>query len=143
MKKMIVAAAALLVTATMASTRADAFGPGGAASLAGSADSVALTESVQFLYGGRRHCWYPDGWNGPGWYWCGYGVRRGLGWGGGEGFQGWSYGVRRGPVMVAPVVVAPMVRGPVVVAPRVRGPVVVAPRRGPQGGPQGGTLGGH
>jgi hypothetical protein len=120
---MIVAAAALLATATLASTQANAFGPGGAASVSGGADSIALTDTVQFVYGGRRHCWYPNGWHGPGWYWCGYGARVGLGWGGAAGWNGWTAG---GPVVVAPRVVAP-----VVVAPGVVGrPVVVAPRRG-------------
>jgi len=43
-----------------------------------------------FFFGGRDFCWYDDGWNGPGWYWCGYGYRHGYGWGGGEGFRGWG-----------------------------------------------------
>jgi hypothetical protein len=53
------------------------------------ADDIATVENVQFLFEGRRHCWYPDGWHGPGWYWCGYRLRTGLGWGGPEGWQGW------------------------------------------------------
>ena len=40
-------------------------------------------EQAQFFYGGRDYCWYDDGWRGPGFYWCGYAWRRGLGWGGG------------------------------------------------------------
>src|SRR5258708_92267 len=40
-------------------------------------------ENVQYYFGGRQFCWYPAGWHGPGWYWCGYAFRRGLGWGGG------------------------------------------------------------
>ena len=43
-----------------------------------------------FLFGGHDYCWYDDGWRGGGWYWCGYGHREGYGWGGGEGFNGWS-----------------------------------------------------
>jgi len=43
-----------------------------------------------FFFGGRDYCWYDDGWRGPGWYWCGYGYRHGFGWGGGEGFHGWT-----------------------------------------------------
>ena len=28
----------------------------------------ALTEEAQvFIWGGRRHCFYDDAWNGPGW----------------------------------------------------------------------------
>ena len=43
---------------------------------------------VQFLFGGRQYCWYEYGWQGPGWYWCGYERRRGYGWGGGYGWHG-------------------------------------------------------
>jgi hypothetical protein len=42
------------------------------------------------LFGGRRYCWYDDGWHGPGYYWCGYGYYQGYGYGGGEGWQGWQ-----------------------------------------------------
>ncbi len=55
------------------------------------ADQVTLVDQAGFLFGGRQHCWYADGWNGPGWYWCGYRHRRGHGWGGGEGFNGWRH----------------------------------------------------
>ena len=42
--------------------------------------------SVQlYVSGGRNFCWYYDGWNGPGYYWCGYSSRAGFGWGGGSG----------------------------------------------------------
>lgn len=51
-------------------------------------DAVSL-ERVQFLFGGHNYCWYDLGWQGPGFYWCGYNNRRGLGWGGGDGFRGW------------------------------------------------------
>jgi hypothetical protein len=51
-------------------------------------------ERVQFVYSGRNYCFYPDGWHGPGWYWCGYASRRGLGWGGVEGWRGWHRGGR-------------------------------------------------
>src|SRR5471032_1614536 len=51
---------------------------------------IGLVENVQFIYGGRRHCWYDGGWHGPGWYWCGYAWRRGFGWGGERGWQGWD-----------------------------------------------------
>ncbi len=43
-----------------------------------------------FAFGGHDYCWYDGGWRGPGWYWCGYGGRQGYGWGGGEGFNGWT-----------------------------------------------------
>jgi hypothetical protein len=56
-----------------------------------SGDAPALTP-VQFIFGGREFCWYVDGWQGPGFYWCGYAWRRGYGWGGGEGWHGWHGG---------------------------------------------------
>jgi hypothetical protein len=58
---------------------------------AGSAQLLPL-EHVQFFFGGQNYCFYPDGWHGPGFYWCGYGNRRGFGWGGPEGWRGWSGG---------------------------------------------------
>lgn len=61
-----------------------------------------LVENAQFLYGGRRYCWYLAGWRGPGWYRCGYSWRRGLGWGGGYGWQGWSSPAPRGYVARPP-----------------------------------------
>jgi hypothetical protein len=55
--------------------------------------TLALTETAQlYVFGGRRYCWYDDGWSGEGWYWCGYQFRRGIGYGGGVGFQGWRRG---------------------------------------------------
>jgi hypothetical protein len=56
---------------------------------AGDAPSL---ERVQFVFGGHNFCWYDSGWQGPGFYWCGYANRRGLGWGGGDGFHGWHGG---------------------------------------------------
>ncbi len=53
-------------------------------------------EQVQFFFGGRNYCWYDDGWQGPGFYWCGYAWRRGIGWGGGAGWHGWHGGHRGG-----------------------------------------------
>jgi len=46
-------------------------------------------EPVQYFYGGQNYCWYFNGWRGPGYYWCGYAWRNGLGWGGGRGWHGW------------------------------------------------------
>src|SRR3569623_3206065 len=45
----------------------------------------------RYYWGGRRYCWYFDGWRGPGLYWCGYGARYGYGWGGGYGWHGWRH----------------------------------------------------
>ena len=50
---------------------------------------LSLTARAQFIYLGKPYCWYRYGWAGPGWYWCGYGTRAGLGWGGAYGWNGW------------------------------------------------------
>jgi hypothetical protein len=62
-----------------------------ATGISAAVDSLTLIHPVQFVFGGHKHCWYPDGWNGPGWYWCGYRLRKGRGWGGGEGYRGWKH----------------------------------------------------
>ena len=49
-----------------------------------------LQEVQYFVYAGRRYCFYPEGWRGPGYYWCGYAWRQGLGWGGPMGWRGWG-----------------------------------------------------
>lgn len=56
------------------------------------ADGMNTVEQIQYSYGGRNYCWYPDGWHGPGFYWCGYATRVGLGWGGPIGWRGWHHG---------------------------------------------------
>jgi hypothetical protein len=56
----------------------------------------AAFEPVQYLYAGHNYCWYPNGWRGPGFYWCGYALRNGLGWGGGVGWHGWNSSGRGG-----------------------------------------------
>jgi hypothetical protein len=55
-----------------------------------------LLIKAQYVYGGRNYCWYDGGWKGPGYYWCGYAGRYGLGWGGGWGWNHWSGGHRGG-----------------------------------------------
>ena len=47
---------------------------------------------AQFYWGGRHFCFYENGWNGPGFYWCGYAWRHGWGWGGPVGWHGWGRG---------------------------------------------------
>jgi hypothetical protein len=50
-------------------------------------------EKVQyFSFDDEDYCWYDDGWNGPGWYWCGYESDQGAGWGGAYGWNGWGGG---------------------------------------------------
>ena len=50
-------------------------------------------QARDFVFEGRSYCWYDDGWRGPGWYRCGFQLRRGLGWGGPRGWHGWGGGV--------------------------------------------------
>ena len=86
---------------TIALTAAIALGAGSAAEAAigdgvlGARQALANAtqiENAQFIFGGQNYCWYDDGWRGPGWYWCGYANRSGLGWGGGGGWHGWRRG---------------------------------------------------
>src|SRR3974390_1014367 len=58
---------------------------------------VNLVEQAQYVWGGRRYCWYQGGWSGPGWYWGGYAWRRGFGGGGAVGWNGWAYRAAPGP----------------------------------------------
>jgi hypothetical protein len=53
-------------------------------------DSAPAIEKAQYYWGGQNYCWYPAGWRGPGWYWCGYAQTYGYGWGGGYGWRGWG-----------------------------------------------------
>ena len=53
-------------------------------------DSALPIEKAQYYWGGQTYCWYPGGWRGPGWYWCGYAQSYGYGWGGGYGWRGWG-----------------------------------------------------
>lgn len=64
--------------------------------LGAAAGAAAGVAASPFFWGGHNYCWYPDGWHGPGWYWCGYGARVGYGWGGGEGWHHWHHGAYRG-----------------------------------------------
>lgn len=52
----------------------------------------AVLQQAQFLFSGRNYCWYDNGWRGSGYYWCGYAFRRGYGWGGPVGWNGWGRG---------------------------------------------------
>jgi len=88
--------AAVLATPMMIKPSAAAVGAA-PAGLSDAADQLIATENAQYSWGGRRYCWYDDGWSGPGFYWCGYSWRRGLGWGGPVGWRGWGHSGFRGP----------------------------------------------
>jgi hypothetical protein len=57
--------------------------------LGATANRLSPIERTQFSYEGREYCWSDNGWNGPGWYWCGYESRQGFGYGGPEGWHDW------------------------------------------------------
>jgi hypothetical protein len=81
-------AAALCLTATGAYAM-----PMSSGALKSALDATNLVEqSALYVVGGRPYCFYFDGWHGAGWYRCGFAFRRGLGWGGVYGWQGWDYG---------------------------------------------------
>jgi hypothetical protein len=102
------AGAALTAFAAIATLGAGASGRAEAAPLAAPGAlhaaiiRLALREQAQFIYLGRPYCWYPYGWAGAGWYWCGYGTRAGLGWGGAYGWNGWIAPRSYGAIRVAP-----------------------------------------
>jgi hypothetical protein len=82
--------ATLAASTVMISGRAEAAALPAPNGLAVAIDGLGLIENSQYSYGGRRYCWYDDGWNDAGWYWCGYNYRRGFGWGGSRGYRGWG-----------------------------------------------------
>ena len=84
------AATTLVAGGILISGRVEAAPIGAPDGIGAAIDGLNLAENAQFIWSGRRYCWYDDAWQGPGWYWCGYAWRQGLGWGGGEGWQGWT-----------------------------------------------------
>ena len=97
--------AATVGTGTMLLGSAQAASSALPSELAAAADTLGMVEQIQYIYGGRRHCWYDRAWHGPGWYWCGYAWRRGYGWGGPRGWNDWvwsGWGPAPGVVVVSP-----------------------------------------
>ena len=88
----ITAATALVAGGAMIGGSAGAAPMGAPEAVRAAADTLNMIEDVQYVWLGHNYCWYDDGWNGPGWYWCGYGPRVGLGWGGGFGWHSWRGG---------------------------------------------------
>lgn len=75
-----------VMSATLLLTGVSAAGAGASPASGAPGAAPSLIQQTQFFWDGREYCFYPDGWHGPGWYWCGYAWRRGLGWGGGSGW---------------------------------------------------------
>ena len=53
-----------------------------ATTIMGAVTLPTTADAQVYVREGVRYCFYPDGWQGPGWYRCGYRWRQGLGWGG-------------------------------------------------------------
>ena len=75
-----IAAAAAFIAAGSVTNRADAMPLGDPVGSRAAIDDLNIVDNVQYFWGGRRYCWYDDGWNGPGLYDCGYRHRHGKGW---------------------------------------------------------------
>ena len=70
-----------LAAGLIASPSVPAFAAPGVGAFAPPA-ALAVTspvETVQFVWGGPRYCWYSSAWRGPGWYQCGFAWNRGFG----------------------------------------------------------------
>lgn len=85
----VAATAALATSGMLMSGLAEAAVTGPSNAIRTAVDDLNTLQDVQFRFEGRRHCWVSRGWNGPGWYVCGYHARKGRGWGGGDGWNGW------------------------------------------------------
>ncbi len=85
----LVAMAVAVSAWTLATARSEAAPATGPAAMRAATAALSVFEAAQFFHLGRPYCWYPYGWAGAGWYWCGYGTRAGLGWGGGHGWNNW------------------------------------------------------
>jgi hypothetical protein len=95
LRKLVLGLALAMSTALpLANVAEAALGDGVVASHA--ASQLLPIEHVQYVYGGQNYCWYDNGWRGPGYYYCGYAFRTGLGWGGGIGWNNWGGGGWRG-----------------------------------------------
>ena len=70
------------------------------------ATDLSSIKQAQFIFGGRKYCFYLDGWHRPGFYWCGYAYRRGLGWGGPGGITAAAEITSAAVIMVAVVITA-------------------------------------
>lgn len=85
--KTALAGALIVGTALIGSAQAAPIGvPDGARA---AIEHLAIVERAH-MWGNQNYCWYEDGWNGAGWYQCGYAGRKGSGWGGPWGWHGWA-----------------------------------------------------
>ena len=89
MRRIVLGCAVLLSAWALAPVRVEAAPAAGPTAMRAALTDLSVVEAAQFFHLGRPYCWYPYGWAGPGWYWCGYGTRAGLGWGGSQGWNNW------------------------------------------------------
>jgi hypothetical protein len=83
--------AVALALASMAVSAVEAAPVGKLGDVRSMIDQTPVELAQVYTWGGYRYCFYWDGWQGPGWYRCGYAWRRGYGWGGGPGWRGWGH----------------------------------------------------
>src|SRR3954470_17330763 len=96
MRQLLTTLASAMALFAVGSLHANAMPLNDPAGIKAATEDLNIVDNVQFVWGGRRFCFYDDGWNGPGWYWCGRYLVPGIGWGGGVGFRGWRFGGFRG-----------------------------------------------
>jgi hypothetical protein len=87
-----ITAAAALMVACVGVNHPNSMPIGDPSSTRAAIDDLNIIDNVQYFLGGKRYCFYREGWNGPGWYVCGYNNRSGSGWGGPAGWRGWVVG---------------------------------------------------
>ena len=89
------------------------------------------------VWQGHKYCWYDSGWNGAGWYRCGFDKKARRGWG---GPKGWAGAAGRQPSSGAWFELPPP--APPVSAPSIATERYVEPLRGgaAAGSPTGGPL---
>src|SRR5438270_14102458 len=87
----IAAAATLIVTCSVAD-RPNATPLSDPSGFRAAIEDLTVIDKVQYFLGGKRYCFYRNGWHGPGWYVCGFNDIPGTGWGGPPGWRGWEVG---------------------------------------------------
>lgn len=106
--------------------------------------SIAAPNSADknpVVWRGNKYCWYDTGWNGAGWYRCGFEKNTGHGWG---GLEGWQASIR-GPYRSSGAWFERPPPTPPVGSPSIASERYVEPLRGgpAAGSPTGGSLRGH
>ena len=99
------------------------------------------TDKSPVVWRGNKYCWYDTGWNGAGWYRCGFEKSNGHGWGVPEGWQASI----RGPYPSSGAWFERPPPTPPVGSPSIASERYVEPLRGgpAPGSPTGGSLRGH